>query len=223
MPTARLVTTKDVVDPAGVVLVLHGGARRRGRRMVSPAQLSVLRMVPIARRIAFAGRGRIAVHRLLNSSRGWDTTHTPVMDVEWALTELEQRYGDAPVALVGHSLGGRAALLAGHGDRVVGVVALNPWLSGDEAPDLRGRRMLVVHGDQDRIASPRRSAVVVERVRSRAEVALVLVGGGRHAMVRHRRRFERYAAEMVALVLLDRQPRSAALRAALAGQPVVED
>ena len=56
--------------PAGAVLVLHGGASRRENMMVSPTQLSVLRMIPIARSIARAGRGRLAVFRLLNSRRG---------------------------------------------------------------------------------------------------------------------------------------------------------
>ena len=136
--TARLITTRDVVI-GRVVLVLHGGAARPGQAMVSPAQLSVLRMIPVARRIARAGRGRSAVHRLLNSSRGWETSHTPVMDAAWALGELRERYGERPVALVGHSLGGRAALLAGDQPDVRAVVALNPWLYGDESVDLRGR------------------------------------------------------------------------------------
>ena len=62
--------------PRGVVLVLHGGAGR-GSRRVSPAQLSVLRMVPVAGRIARAGTGRLAVYRLLNSHRGWDSRRRP--------------------------------------------------------------------------------------------------------------------------------------------------
>jgi hypothetical protein len=67
---ARLIATSVPKDPEGVVLVLHGGGSRRRRMMVSPAQLSVLRMVPIARRAARAGKGRLAVYRLLNSVRG---------------------------------------------------------------------------------------------------------------------------------------------------------
>jgi hypothetical protein len=61
----RLIETAIPEDPRGVVLVLHGGASRPGRMEVSPAQLSVLRMVPIAGRIGRAGRGRLAVFRLL--------------------------------------------------------------------------------------------------------------------------------------------------------------
>ncbi|WP_457208781.1 hypothetical protein [Nocardioides sp. P5_C9_2] len=65
---ARLVATHVPRDPEGVVLVLHGGAGRAEHAMVSPAQLSVLRMVPIAGRIARAGRRRLAVYQLW-----WDT------------------------------------------------------------------------------------------------------------------------------------------------------
>lgn len=73
----RLIETARPRDPEGIVLVLHGGASRRGSPMVSPAQLSVLRMVPIARRIARAGRGRLAVYRLTRSAavpRSWPAT-----------------------------------------------------------------------------------------------------------------------------------------------------
>ncbi len=111
----RLLETRVPPRPEAAVLVLHGGANRPGNPMVSPTQLSVLRMIPVARRIARAGDDRLAVFRLLNSVRGWDSQRTPVADVEWALGLLAERFGaDLPIGLVGHSLGGRAALLAGH-------------------------------------------------------------------------------------------------------------
>ena len=47
-PRPRLIATAVPKDPEGVVIALHGGASRRGKMAVSPAQLSVLRMVPIA-------------------------------------------------------------------------------------------------------------------------------------------------------------------------------
>src|ERR1700754_2731116 len=108
----RLIDVYVPERPEGAVLVLHGGASRRGSMRVSPAQLSVLRMIPIARRMARAGRGRLAVFRLLNSRRGWDASHTPVDDARWALEQISERFEERPpVCLVGHSLGGRAALL----------------------------------------------------------------------------------------------------------------
>jgi alpha-beta hydrolase superfamily lysophospholipase len=198
----RLIDTRVPRRPEGVVLVLHGGANRPGSPMVSPTQLSVVRMVPIALRIARAGRGRLAVLRLLNSVRGWDAQRTPVADVEWALGEVRSRHGDLPVSLVGHSLGGRAALLAGSAPAVRSVVALNPWVYPTDAPDLAGRRVLVVHGTDDRIADPAHAGAVVRRMARTTDVELVEVAGGRHAMLRHGSEFERTAAAFVTETLL---------------------
>jgi pimeloyl-ACP methyl ester carboxylesterase len=200
----RLVDVTTPRQPEGVVLVLHGGAHRRGSPMVSPTQLSVLRMVPIARRIARAGRGRLAVLRLLNSARGWDTRHTPVDDVLWALDQLE-RHGGAlpPVALVGHSLGGRAALLAAADPRVRAADALAPYVyPSDGQARVDGRDILVVHGDRDRIASREGSAAVAQALSNRANVEFLVVDGGKHAMLRHHGAFSGAAARFVAAHLL---------------------
>lgn len=219
MTQPRLITTHLPRHPRAVVLVLHGGGARRASMMVSPAQLSVLRMVPVARRIARAGRRDLAVFRLLNSHRGWDTSHTPVDDVGWALRELEERLPGLPVGLVGHSLGGRAALLAASYPGVRSVVALNPYVLPQDRPDLTGRRTLVVHGDDDRIASPARSIELVRRLPESSPVAFVTVAGGRHAMLRHGRTFEDLAARFTTAVLTgDDDVRSETVRAALTGQ-----
>lgn len=200
--TPRLLTEAAPEDPSGLVLLLHGGANRRGNPMVSPAQLSVLRMIPLAKRIARAGRGRLGVFRLLNTHRGWDSTHTPVDDVAWALGELRDRYDDRPVCLVGHSLGGRAALLAGSSPGVVSVVALNPWVYPTDDADLAGRRVLVIHGTDDRVASIERSTTVARRLASTTDVTFRTVEGGRHAMLRQGAEFERPAAEFVVQTLV---------------------
>ena len=85
MTHARLIDTAAPSTPRGIVLVLHGGARAAPAHARQPTQLSVLRMVPVASRIARAAPGELAVLRLLNSTRGWDAHHTPVDDVRWAL------------------------------------------------------------------------------------------------------------------------------------------
>ena len=202
MSNARLITTYAPDRPEAVVLLLHGGAARPGRTAVRPAQLSVLRMVPLARRIARDGRGRLAVLRLLNSHRGWDTTHTPVDDVAWAIGQVREQYGDVPIALVGHSLGGRAALMAGGLDGVRAVVALNPWVYATDRSDLGGRRVLVVHGTDDRVADPERARTVAEAIAATADVTFVAIDGGKHAMLRHGATFERTATEFVLSALL---------------------
>lgn len=197
MSSARLIDVRTPSDPVGVVIVMHGGASRRQRMMVSPAQLSVVRMIPVARRIARAGRRRLAVVRLLNSYRGWDSHHTPLDDARWAIEQVRERWPGRPVALVGHSLGGRGALLAARHEAVTTVVALNPWVYPDDGAPLPGRSVLVVHGDQDRIASLSRARQVAERLSRSADVTVRVVEGGKHAMLRHGRVFETAAAEFV--------------------------
>lgn len=200
--TPQLITVDRPRDPDGVVLLLHGGGSRRDSAAVSPTQLSVLRMIPVAQRVRRAGRGRLAVYRLLNSVRGWDTSRTPVQDVEWALDQVRAELPDTPVALVGHSLGGRAALLAGDRPAVRTVVALNPYVFPDDAPDLRGRHVLFVHGDEDRIASPAKAEAVARRLMRTTDVGFVTVTGGKHAMLKHGATFEKAAADFVAATLL---------------------
>ena len=127
--------------------------------------------------------------------------------IDWASRpsgDIPEVFGDLPVALVGHSLGGRAALLAGNAAGVRCVVALNPWVLPSDRADLRGRRVLVVHGTDDRVAPPSRSADLVRRLRDvGTDVEHVLVPGGKHAMLRYGRNFESRASEFVVSTLLD--------------------
>lgn len=201
---AKLVATHVPKQPVAQVVVLHGGAARRHGMRVSPAQLSVLRMIPVARRVVAAGRGRLAVFRLLNSVRGWDTHHTPADDVAWALGELRTRSGEGlPTCLVGHSLGGRAAMVAGALPAVRSVAALAPWVyPTDGQQDLTGRQVMVVHGTEDHIASPTRALAVARNLQRTAQVGFISVEGGRHAMLRHHRSFDGYAAQFAAATLL---------------------
>ncbi|MXG91491.1 alpha/beta fold hydrolase [Nocardioides flavescens] len=198
----RLVAVHEPATADAVVVVLHGGASRGDQVVVSPTQLSVVRMVPTARAVAAVSR-RLAVYRLLNTYRGWDATHTPVDDADRAVDRVRERYADAPVGLVGHSLGGRAALEAGDHPAVRSVVALNPWVYATDDADLSGRRVLFVHGQRDRVASPQRAEQVARRIGARADVGFVRVPEGKHAMLAHGRFFDRAAAQFSAAVLLD--------------------
>lgn len=189
--------------------MLHGGGSRTQGVKVSPAQLSVLRMIPIARRVARTGRGRLAVFRLLNSTRGWDTHHTPVDDVAWAIGQARDRLGrELPLGLVGHSLGGRAAILSSDQPAVSSVVALNPYVYPEDGDvDASGVRMLIVQGTLDRIAAPEKSATVATRLRRTAEsLSYVRVEGGKHAMLRRHGVFSSLAAQFAAATLLDPAP-----------------
>ncbi|WP_354697922.1 hypothetical protein DSM112329_03580 [Paraconexibacter sp. AEG42_29] len=203
----KLIDVKVPRDPDGAVLVLHGGASRGTGVAVSPTQLSVLRMIPIARRIARAGHGRLAVFRLLNSQRGWDGDHTPVSDAQWALDAIAERLGDAvPTCLVGHSLGGRAAILAAGHPMVRGAVALAPYVYPTDIPrgSGHGKRLLIVHGTADRVADPARSQALAAALRPEWAVTYVSVEGGKHAMLSRHAQFSGPAAEFAADTLLGR-------------------
>ncbi|MCK5892336.1 MAG: alpha/beta fold hydrolase [Aeromicrobium sp.] len=216
----RLIPVAEPANPEATVLVLHGGASREDDPAVSPTQLSVLRMVPIAKRVGRSGRRRLAVYRLLNSTRGWDTRHTPVDDVDWAITQLQERMpAGLPIGLVGHSLGGRAALLAGDRADVRSVVALNPWVYPTDGDlDLSGRRVLIAHGTDDRVAIPAKSEAAAQNVARTADLSYVRVAGGKHAMLRRGRTFERLAAEFTASCLLDDREPSDLVRQVLAAR-----
>ncbi|MDQ2836193.1 MAG: alpha/beta fold hydrolase [Actinomycetota bacterium] len=199
-------------DPEAVVLVLHGG-RQTSTTPVSARQLAVLRMIPFARRIARHGHGRVAVARLRYRARGWNAvpgqTPPPVADAEWALDRLAERFGQLPVGLVGHSMGGRTALRVGGHPRVRGVVALAPWLPRSEpVAQLAGRQVLLVHGSADRMTDPQGSALFADRLeQADTPVSLVRVAGGRHAMLRRPRLWHELAAQFVlSTVLTDYQP-----------------
>ena len=127
-------------------------------------------------------------------------------DARWALEQVAQRYGDVPTSLVGHSLGGRAALLAGDTERVHSVVALNPWVTPEDRVDLTGRQVLMVHGTQDRIASLERAEALARGLSRSADLlGFVRVEGGKHAMLAQGGTFTRAATDFVAPALLGRQ------------------
>lgn len=220
---AKLIATRVPDHPDGVVLVLHGGAGRGPDVAVSPTQLSVVRMIPIAARIASAGGGRLAVFRLLNSARGWNAERTPIHDVEWALSQVRERFATKlPTCLVGHSLGGRAALLAADQPEVRSAVALAPWVyPSDGDIDVSGKQILIVHGTQDRIARPANSAAVARTLARTADVGYVRVAGGKHAMLKHGPIFDGLAADFATATLLDR-PASGTVGRVLAGEQWID-
>lgn len=202
--TARLIDVDVPTDPDGVVVVLHGGASPRKGVPVSPTQLSVLRMVPVASRIAREAKGRLVVLRMLNSRRGWESDHTPVDDVRSALGEIAERFGaDVPVCLVGHSLGGRAALLCAAEEQVRGVVALAPWVLGSDPivgpPDTP---IVIIHGDADVVASPSRSRRLAESLAVSGTVSYVSVRRGIHAMLIRLDAFDGLSARCAMWMLL---------------------
>ena len=221
-----------VADPRGpvraVAVVLHGG-RAHGTAPVTARQLAVLRMLPFARALERAGGTHgLAVARLRFAVRGWNgAQQSPVADARWALEELQRRFGDTPVALVGHSMGGRTAVYAAGAENVRAVVGLAPWIeAGDPYEQLAGRRVLFVHGANDRMTSARASAAFAQRAaRVAASMSYVQIRDEGHPMLRRPGVWHELAAGFVTGVLLGTTPEGTAdshttnvLRQALAGQ-----
>jgi predicted alpha/beta-hydrolase family hydrolase len=158
------------VDPAAgptraVVLVLPGGAEK-STSATSPRQLPARRMRPFATGLAHAGYELgLAAWTLHYRYRGWNGEQaSPLPDIGWALDRIRDGYGDVPVALLGHSMGGRAALRAAGDPSVRAVAAFAPWLpDGEPTGQLAGRRILIAHGSLDRVTSPRASRRYAEQ------------------------------------------------------------
>lgn len=180
-----------VLPPAGVTrgvaLVLHGG-RSHSFEPVQARHLSPARMVPFARRLHRAGKKYgLEVWILRNRVRGWNGEEmSPLKDARWALTKIREQHPGVPVYLLGHSMGGLTAICAADDPQVDAVVALAPWLdNATPATPLAGRKVLIVHGDQDRWTSPTASLRFARRAAPAAEVLqYVSLRGTGHFMFR---------------------------------------
>jgi pimeloyl-ACP methyl ester carboxylesterase len=172
--------------PRGIVLVAHGG-QSNSTAPVSPAQLAVLRMIPIVTAIRQAvSRDAVEVRRPLFKVRGWNGAQaSPVADLTAVLDEIRAASPGVPVVLVGHSMGARAAIrVAGH-PAVIAVAGLAPWLPpGEPVDQLAGRRILLAHGTADRTTSPAETWAYAERARAVTDVTTIEIRGGDHPMLR---------------------------------------
>jgi dienelactone hydrolase len=186
-------------SPAAVALFCHGGTAD-STTPPSDGALSLLRM----RAIQHAVRDRLeqrGVEPWLLRYRfaGWNGTRADAAhDAQWALEEVRQRYGDLPVVLIGHSMGGRAVIrVAGH-PSVRAVCALAPWVPpSDPVSQLRGKAVVIAHGRADRWVPARGSydfAVRAKRVTPRT-ARLTLPGG--HGMLRRASAWHNLVSEVV--------------------------
>jgi alpha-beta hydrolase superfamily lysophospholipase len=215
--------------PPAVVLLLHGG-RSTSRESGERKRLTYWRMRPFAPGLLRAG---LAVYLLRYRFRGWNgPARDAQRDATAVLAEIAERHPGVPVVLVGHSMGGRAALGAAGAPNVVAVCALAPWLDGSDPVDqLAGRTVLIAHGDRERWTSPEASfeyAVRAKRVTDR--VARFEVHGAGHFMLSRVGEWHRLVTRFVLGVTgvepqdpeitnALRLPTPAGLRAALAGPP----
>ena len=174
-------------ETRGVALVLHGG-RADSYESVRGTHLSPARMLPFARALRRpGGRDGLAVWTLRNRYRGWNGKDmSPVAGCPLGPLPHQPRTSGGP-RLSPRPLDGRPdrPLVADH-PQVEAVVTLAPWLNG-ETPVSRvaGRRLLIVHGTDDRWTSPANSLAYARRADGVAEsVDYVALKGAGHFIFR---------------------------------------
>jgi pimeloyl-ACP methyl ester carboxylesterase len=150
-------------------------------------QLSYLRMVPIAQSVHRSARGDgTAVWLLRNRVRGWnEPARDPVRDARWAMQRIRERHPGCGIVLVGHSMGGRAALRVAGDPGVVGVCALAPWIEAAEPVEqLTGQLVVIAHGNRDRWTDPAQSHEYARRAGQVSDrVCRFEVRGSGHTML----------------------------------------
>lgn len=207
LPAARLGravrTAGESTTVSGVVLLLPDGEPYSHRR---PSPLTYALQLPLARSLARAGgTDGLAAHVVHYRCRGWNTTEAHhAADAEWAVDEVVRRYGDIPVCLAGHGMGGRAALRAGGHSAVTSVLAMAPWLPGDPDAEpepvkhLVGRQVLLVHGTNDARSDPELSFRLAERAKkSNRDTCRFEVHSDGHALRQHHTEVAALAADFV--------------------------
>lgn len=210
----------------GAVLLLPGGDEVSGRRpspVVAAASVRAL-----GRRLARAGRDEgLAVHVVHYRYRGWNGGAAHLAgDAAWAADEVVRRYGDVPVCLAGLGMGGRAALRAGGHEAVGSVLALAPWLPGEDAAaapepvkQLSGRQVLIVHGTHDARTDPELSFRLAARAKkANRDVCRFEVHADGHGLSQYRDEVLALAEDFVMGTLFGR-PFSRPVQDALAAPP----
>lgn len=199
------------------VLLLHGG-QEVSKSRAHPMRPAYLRMLPFAYDLRRAGRAHgLAAWVLCYRYRGWNKPDLdPVADARWALAEIRRAYPDVPIALVGHSMGGRVALRVADEPGVVAVCALAPWTSEkDRVDQLAGRTVLIAHGDRDTTTNPELSYAYAQRAKEVTDLVCRFdVYGEGHAMLRRARDWTLLVRRFV-LGALDTQPAHAVIANAL--------
>lgn len=164
-----------------VVLVLHGG-QELSTEPATRWYPAYWRMVPFARNLSRVPG--LVVWSVVNTHKGWNDL-APVTDARTALDEIHRAHPEVPIALVGHSMGGRVALRVADDPAVAGVCALAPWTpEGEPVEQLAGRMVLIAHGDRDRTTDPALSYAYAERAKEVTDrVARFDVRGESHALL----------------------------------------
>jgi len=184
----------------GLALFCHGGTATS----VEPpreAALSLVRMRAIEQFVrGGAGSRGLGTHLLRYRVAGWNGAAADAYnDVRWAIEQLRADHGpEVPIVLVGHSMGGRAALRAGGDPQVAAICALAPWTPpGEPVEHLRDTTVAILHGTGDRWVPAKLSADFAARARAAGVPVARFVTSGGHSMVRGALRWHRFARDVV--------------------------
>jgi dienelactone hydrolase len=139
-------------------------------------------------------------------SVGWNDGRGKIEDARWALARVREEHGEVPVAILGHSMGGRTACHVADDALVRGVVALAPWLpDGEPVAALSGRALHAAHGRRDHITRAADTRAYVERARTVAREATFTDMGDRgHYLLRGVPAWNAFALDAVRRVLAAR-------------------
>ncbi|WP_432020299.1 alpha/beta fold hydrolase [Streptomyces sp. 1222.5] len=210
-------------QPRAAIITLHGG-RADSYQTSQRWHLAAMRMRPALRAAASAvPLDEVVLAHVHYRHRGWNQGD-PLHDAYRALGELDQLLGPVPTILIGHSMGGRAALRAASHPHVRSVLALAPWLPPDEpAAQLSGKRAVVVHGERDQVTSPRASADYITQARAvGARAGIILIRNGDHAMIRRSSLWHQTVTAVVTeLMRPDEQPAGLTAASCLSTTPLM--
>ncbi|MER7667498.1 alpha/beta hydrolase [Kitasatospora sp. NPDC096128] len=196
-------TTNPHTDPA-VLLLLHGG---KAESLAPQPRFGLARLrmrvfgAAVERR---TGDRALVTVEVEYRHRGWNGRHAhPAADAVAAVRELASLAPRAGIALLGHSMGGRAAIAAAGHPHVLGAVLLAPWCEDDDpVAHLHGKRIVILHDPADRVTSADKSRAFAARARrAGADVQYMAMPHGGHTMIRGARTWHRLAARSVTAIL----------------------
>lgn len=195
-------------QPRLLVLVLPGGTDD-SHRPFRPWQGSALRMYPFTASIAARFPRSVRVSQASYQVYGWNGEEASPLPYAWrALDRLSDEYPGVPVAVIGHSMGGRIGAALAADERVTDLLALAPWWQFADWRLIRDDvRVVAMHGDADTVTYASRTAKgIVELQQRGVDATYIPIPGGGHPMLDNVGRWQGAALDFVAEALRrDRQ------------------
>lgn len=176
-----------MASPRLAVLVLPGGTDF-SYEPFSRAQGSALRMYPFSMSIKARFGPTVRVHQGTYRVKGWNGGQaSPMPYARNALEQLKARYPGTPIALIGHSMGGRIVANLGDDEQVSDILALAPWWQFADWRKIHdGARVLAIHGEHDTLTRPQRTRKGIAELTARGvDAQYISVPRGGHAMLDH--------------------------------------